>query len=122
MLRYLPLLALVASCSQGKDTGAMSDAAFAEATLSRAQIEHSLAAAENSLKSLGLDCAELVTKPLPGIAPNPEVRTIVCSRLAPPRDQCRQQIQLTARRDKISTISLDFEQLHGSVDGSLCGR
>jgi hypothetical protein len=100
----------------------MSDAGFAEATLSRVQIEHSLAAAENSLERLGLDCAELVTKPLPGIAPNPEFRTIVCSRLAPPRDQCRQQIQITARKDKISTISLDFEQLYGSVDGSSCGR
>src|SRR5580765_3506209 len=100
MRRYLPLLVLVASCNQNKDTGVMSDAAFAEAVLSRAQIEHSLATAENSLKSLGLYCSEVVPRPIPGITPNPEFRTIQCSRPAPPQDQCRQQIEPTARKGK----------------------
>ncbi|NZA27705.1 hypothetical protein H0E84_15090 [Luteimonas sp. SJ-92] len=122
MHRFLPLLVLAASCSQAETSGSMSDEAFAQTVLSRAKIGQSLSAAEASLGGLELDCSAVVAKPLPGSVPDLESRTIQCSRPPLPQDQCWQRIELTARKDKIVSISLTFEQLPGSVDGSACGR
>jgi len=121
MYRFLPLLVLVASCSRTPVADAMSDEAFAQATLSRASIGQSLSTAEASLRALKLDCSEVVPKPIPGTTPNPEFRTVACSR--PSRqDQCVQSIELLARSGCVVMTTLHFEQLPGSKDGSACGR
>ena len=100
----------------------MSDERFAKTVLLRAKIGQSLSAAEAGLKQLGLSCFDEVAKPVPGSTPNPDARTVQCSRPPPPQEQCWQQIVLSARKGKITSIALNFEQVAGSVDGSACGR
>jgi hypothetical protein len=122
MNRYLPLLLLAASCTQAQTLGSMSDESFAQAVLSRSKIGQSLAEAESRLKELDLDCSEISVRPVPGSTPDLDSRIIGCSRPPPPQDQCWQRINLSARRGVIVSITLEFEQLPGSVDGSACGR
>jgi hypothetical protein len=122
MHRYLPLLILVSACSQEADSISMSDQAFAQTVLSQAQIGQPLTAAQATLKQLGLDCAPVVAKPLPGTTPDPRFSEFSCSRPPPPQDKCWQRINLLAYDGKIASITLSFEQLLESTDGSACGR
>jgi hypothetical protein len=122
MYRYLPLLFFTASCSQAQAPGSMSDEGFAQAVLSRAKIGQSLTLAEAELRKLRLACTAVEVRPVPGSTYDTDIRRSACSRPPPPQDQCWQRIELGARKDEIVSITLYFEQLPGSVDGSACGR